>query len=316
MLTAEFLENMPQPPDTGEGEQTGVQSRMYISSDNTPGLDEANATDTGWLAHFYLTPNTFFFPPPTTFGMTGGQLLKLAAPRKMRGTKLPACLYPDPFGSLGMVAVYGIKQPLEKAFQRAYDIVGPILDELSAKYDQPLPVAHTLVVRIPSGLMTIEYAKIPRIRTLSKDEPVLPSCPYPQLGATVALYREGVSSNNPFHQFLTLWKTYENACEVRGTWRREHQRPDKKPREEVIPGDSFGYRGYEGLAFDKVKQRMERPFRVALAHGSNIPDRKPITAASAEELMSVSYAVPVIRYMAQVTLENVRATLASTEPTS
>src|SRR5215217_1486143 len=146
MLTAEFLENMPQPPDTGEGEQTGVQSRMYISSDNTPGLDEANATDTGWLAHFYLTPNTFFFPPPTTFGMTGGQLLKLAAPRKMRGTKLPACLYPDPFGSLGMVAVYGIKQPLEKAFQRAYDIVGPILDELSAKYDQPLPVAHTLVV--------------------------------------------------------------------------------------------------------------------------------------------------------------------------
>ena len=316
MLTAGFLESIPPPPDHGEGEQVGVQSTVYIQSDNTPDLEEANATDTGWLAHFYLTPNAFFFPPPTTFGMIGAQLLKLHAPRKVPGTKLPTCLFPDPYGSLGMVAVLGIKQPIEKAYERAYGIVGPVLDELSAKYDQPLPIAHTLVFRIPSGLMTTNYAKIPSTKTLSKDDPVLPACPYPQLTGTVALYREGISSNNPFHQFLTLWKSYENACEVRGAWRREHKRPDKKPHKEVIPENAFGYKGYKGLAFDEVKQRMERPFRVALAHGSNIRDREPITAALAEDLMSGSYAVPIIRYMAQVTLENVRATLASAEHSS
>ncbi len=62
---------------------------------------------------------------------------------------------------------------------------------------------------------------------------------------------------------------------------------------------------------------MERPLRVALAHGSNVRDGKPLTAASAEDLMSVSFAVPIIRYMAQVTIENVRATLATaTRPTT
>jgi hypothetical protein len=77
----------------------------------------------------------------------------------------------------------------------------------------------------------------------------------------------------------------------------------------MIPDNAFGYREYAGLTFDKLKQQMECPLRVALAHGSNIKDGKPITAASAQDFMSVSYAVPVIRFMAQITLDNVRATL-------
>ncbi len=311
ILDAEYMETMSLPPDHGEGDQIGVHTKMYIQSDNTPDLDEANASDTSWLAHFYLTPNAFFFPAPTTFGMIGAQLLKLDAPKKVRSAKLPTCLYPDPWGSLGLVSVYGLHQPLQDAYERAYDIVAPILDELSAKYDQPLPIAHNLVLRIPSGLMTTNYAKIPRTKKLPRDEPVLPSCPYPQLQPTVALYREGVSSNNPFHQFLALWKTYENACEVRGAWQKEHRRQPEKIHEEKFLTDAFGYREYVGLTFDEAKQRMERPLRVALAHGSNVRDGKPLTASSAEDLMSVSFAVPIIRYMAQVTIENVRTTLAS-----
>jgi hypothetical protein len=124
--------------------------------------------------------------------------------------------------------------------------------------------------------------------------------------------REGISSNNPFHQFLTLWKVYENTCRVRGAWRKEHRLKDKRVREEVVP-DAFGYAGYVDLAFDEVKKRLNDPFRVAIAHGDGKGDGKPRTAASAEDLMAVSYAVPVVRYMAQTTLENVRATLASTK---
>lgn len=310
-LDAEYMETMPLPPDHGDGDQTGVHTRMYIQSDNTPDLEEANATDVGWLAHFYLTPNLFFFPAPTTFAMVGAQLLKLDAPRKVWDAKLPTCLYPDPYGSLGLVTVFGMKQPLEKAYETAYDIVAPVLDELSAKYDQPLPIAHNLVLQIPSGLMTTNYAKIPRTKKLTRDEPVLAACPYPQLRPTLALYREGASSNNPFHQFIALWKAYENACEVKGTWQREHKQRPQKVREEEFPVDAFGYREYAGMTFDEVKQQMERPLRVALAHGSNVRDGKPLTAASADDLMSVTFAVPIIRFMARVTIENVRATLNS-----
>lgn len=231
LLDAEYMDTMPLPPDHGEGDQTGVHTRMYIQSDGTPDLEEANATDTGWLAHFYLTPNTFFFPAPTTFGMVGGQLLKLDAPRKVLDAKLPTRLYPDPSGSLGLVSVYGVNQPLERAYETAYDIVAPILDELSAKYDQPLPIAHNLLLHVPSGLMTTSYAKIPKTKKLPRNEPLLTLCPYPELRPTVALYREGVSSNNPFHQFIALWKTYENACEVRGIWKRKHRRQPEKVRE-------------------------------------------------------------------------------------
>jgi hypothetical protein len=181
-----------------------------------------------------LTPNRFFFPAPTTFGIIGPQLLKLILKlnslKKVSAAKLLTYVYPDPWGSLALVAGFGLNQPQEEAYETALNIVGPILDELSAKYDQPLPIAHNLMVHIPSGLMTVNQAKTPKKKTIDRHDPILPACPYPQLRSTVALYREGVSSNNPFHQFLTLWKIYENACEVRGKWRREHRRLDTKLR--------------------------------------------------------------------------------------
>ena len=96
MMAADFMQDMPQPPDHGDEEQTGIQTRMYIMSDDMPDIEEARETDTGWLAHFYLTPNSFFFPPPTTLGMIGAQLLKLDSPRKVSGMALPTFLYPDP----------------------------------------------------------------------------------------------------------------------------------------------------------------------------------------------------------------------------
>jgi hypothetical protein len=118
----------------------------------------------------------------------------------------------------------------------------------------------------------------------------------------VSLYREGVSSNSPFHQFLTLWKVYENACEVRGKWQEQHKRRPVKVEDETIP-DAFAFGGYQGRTFDEVRQELNDPFRVALAHGGNIRGGgAPKTAASAEDLLSVTYAVPVVRHMSYVTL--------------
>lgn len=312
MLTAEYIQAMPPPPDVGDERLPGVQTKMYIQRDGMPDFEQARDTDTGWIAQFYLTPNPYCWPAPTSMGMVAPLLLKLPKARTVPRAKLPTRLYPDPHGSLGMVMVTCAKGQDDDPLKTAYDIVAPILDELSVRYDQPLPIAHTLVVHIPSGLATTMFPQIPDVRKIAPGDPLLPSVPHAELRDAAALYREGASSNNPFHQFLTLWRAYENACEVRGQWRKRHRRPVVKVREEVFP-ETFGFRGYEGLTFDQVKQKLERPHRVALAHGANIRGGKPKTAASAEDLMSVSYSVPLVRYMAHVTVENVKATLASTE---
>jgi hypothetical protein len=127
----------------------------------------------------------------------------------------------------------------------------------------------------------------------------------------LALYREGVSSSDPFHQFLTLWKVYENACEVRRKWRTKHKRSVVNVTKERSP-EAFAFREYEGKTFEEVRQELNSPLRVALAHGDDIRGGgTPKTTASAADLLSVSYAVPMVRYMAHTTLLNVRATLQS-----
>ncbi len=311
MLTAELIQEMPPPPDAaGDENYPGVQAWFYLAREGMTNPEEILETDIGWLAHFYLKPNTYLWPAPTTMGTVGPTLLKLRRKRTVLGARLPTELYPDPSGSLALVTVLGASSPLKESFEAAYDVASPVLDELSVEYDQPLPIAHTVVVGIPSGLTITFFPTIPDIKTLEPGHRLLPRCPYPELKHAVALYREGVSSNSPFHQFLTLWKAYENACEVRGNWRRQHKRHATKIREEVVP-KAFAFGENEGLTFGEIKQKMNRPLRVALAHGGNIEDGAPKTAASAEDFLSVVYAVPTIRYMAHVTLQNVRATLAS-----
>jgi hypothetical protein len=53
---------------------------------------------------------------------------------------------------------------------------------------------------------------------------------------------------------------------------------------------------------------LNGPYRVALAHAGKVDAGKPLTAASYEDYQKVASQVPVVRYMANVVLENVRAT--------
>ncbi len=312
-----------QPPDTG--------THVFIARDDVP--EDAVETDTGWLAQFYLVPNYYFFPNPLDLAMIGSVPLKLDAPKKVRGASLPAYLYPDPSGSLAMVSVFGREGRADSAAHRvAYDVAIPILDELAVKYDVPLPIVQTVIVGVPSGLIHVFYPKHSAIQRLERGEAVEPRCPYPQLLDAAALYREGVSSNNPFHRFLVFWKVYEEAVHVRGDWRRKHKRKDVRVQEEVVP-DLFAFgakneelapeyqtdeagleeRSFRGLNFEEARQRLNRPYRVALAHAGDVKGGKPLTAATGEEFTDVSGQVPLVRYMARVVLENVRATLASSE---
>lgn len=311
MIPEEAYENTLE--SMSEGEQpldTQMQGRI-LPEGVTP---EAADTDTGWLAQFYLRPNRFFWPNPTDMGMVGPLPLKLRVSRRIRGTELPVCLYPDPTESVAMIMVRGISSPVHEAFDLAYNTATPVLDELSFQYDQPLPIAHSLIIGIPSGAMSHYFSRRPVSKTIEPSEEISPRCPYPELRDAVALYREGVSSNNPFHSFLTLWKVYENAVYVRAGWRQRHQRRDRRVHEETFP-DVFAFGDFKGLNFEQGKQRLERPYRVALAHAGEIRDGEPLTPASAEDLTSVATKLSIMRYMARIVVENVRATLESSEET-
>jgi hypothetical protein len=270
------------------------------------------AKDTGWLAQFYLKPNRFFFPSPTALALNGPVPLKLNAPKIISASKLPTCLYPSPDGSLAMVSILGNPKPLDrrKPFEVAFDIASPLLDQLSVDFDQPLPIAQVVIIGIPSGMITTLSPSFTASKTIGADDMLLASCPHPELGDAFALYREGISSNNPFHSFLTLWKVYENACKVRGEWRKKNKSVDIKLTQEIF-SNKFAFEGYIGLTFDQAKQKLNAPYRVALAHGNAVKSG-PKTAASASDFVDVSMKIPIIRYMARVCLENTRATLDTT----
>lgn len=311
----------PQPPAVQTHAQiVPVDQRIPGGSPNA---------DTGWIFHFYLVQNYFYFPNLSELSLLGPPPLKLSEPRSVPGADLPVTLYPHPSGYLGLVVVEGLDRPLDDADKEAYDVAMPLLDELSVRYDVPLPVAHSMAVGIPSGTINIYFAQPPKAKEIDSAAEVLPGCPHPELRDAYALYREAVSSNNPFHAFLTFWKVYEEAVYVRRGWGAKHKRSDTRVREEVFPDlFAFGARPEElvnpseedierlkqraerlrGKKFEKAEELLRGPYRTALAHAGKVDAGKPLTAASYEDYQDVATEVPVVRYMANVTLENVRAT--------
>ena len=53
---------------------------------------------------------------------------------------------------------------------------------------------------------------------------------------------------------------------------------------------------------------LNDPYRVALAHAGKVDAGKPLTGASYEDYLKVATKVPLVRYMANVVLENLRTT--------
>lgn len=311
----ESYQNLPHPTDIRGGAQpVGTVTQVRIAASNN--LHRAD-TDLGWIAQFYIRPNRFYFPDPAALALVNAPTLKLAHKREVLGTRWPTVLYPDPEGAVAMLMVRCPRFVGNHPLEAAYDVAAPVLDQLSFEYDQPLPVAQSLVVGVPSGVLTVQTHKPAPVRVIQATDSVLASPLHPELADAIALYREAISSNNPFHQFLTLWKVYENACTVRGNWRkhvhgrRGDSRSDVRVREEVFP-DVFVFAHLTGQSFDLARKEMTDLFRNAIAHGSLDDDTPPRTGASSVHFFQVAAKIPVLRYMARTILENVVATLSST----
>ncbi len=327
IMTDHVYDNLP--PVENIGPQPPATQAHGVIAPPSPVSGDMGASDKGWIAHFYLVTNYFYFPNLTELALVGAPPLKLSEPKLVLGAELPVTLYPHPSGYLGLVVVEGLSRPLEGAHKAAYDVAMPLLDELSARYDVPLPVAHSMEVGVPSGTIHLNFAHRPRAKEIGSEAEILPRCPHPELRDAYALYREAVSSNNPFHAFLAFWKVYEEAEYVRRGWRAEHRRSDVKVREEVFP-DLFAFdarpeelanppekpeeiremleRQLRGKKFEKARELLRGPYRAALAHAGKVDAGKPLTGAFYEDYSKVADKVAVVRYMANVVLENVRAT--------
>ncbi len=327
IMTDDVYDNMPPVENVGP-QPPATQTHAIITPPNAVAGD-TRASDRGWIAHFYLLTNYFYFPNLTELALVGAPPLKLSKPKPVPGAELPVTLYPHPSGYLGLVVVEGLSRPLEGSHKEAYDVAMPLLDELSARYDVPLPVAHSMEVGVPSGTIHLSFAHRPRAKEIESEAEILPRCPHPELRDAYALYREAVSSNNPFHAFLAFWKVYEEAVYVRKGWGAKHKRKDVRVREEVFPDlFAFGARPEElakppedpkeiremlerqlrGKKFEQAKELLRGPYRAALAHAGKVDAGKPLTGASYEDYLKVADKVTVVRYMANVVLENVRAT--------
>lgn len=301
------------------------QAQMQVT--NTWASHEADEIDTGWIAHFYLVPNRFMFPNTAELALIFPPPLTLEESRNVCGTSYPTRLYPHPTGSLGLVEVSSRELPrsTEKernnpqaaAFKRAYNVVAAVLDELAVRYDVPLPIAHSLLLGVPSGVVNVFFANRPIIAAIGRDAELLPAPSHSELKDAYALYREAVSSNNPFHKFLVFWKVYEEAKHVLHEWRKWHKKKDVKLQREFL-SDSFGLKlsqriGPKESSFEDVRAELDGPYRNALAHAGEIRERnKALTAASAEDTFDVAGKLSIVRHIARVVLANVDATLNST----
>jgi len=290
-------QNMPEPPGIKGGEQpAGTRTVVQISAGVQPSESD---NDKAWIVHLYLKPNRFFYPDPSAVTLVGPIGLSMEAPFNIEVTGHIAKMYPDEDGNLALIYVGGTGQPSARTIYEAEELVGPTLDALAVKYDQ------RLMIGIPSGVLTLELPKPPTAARLTPGGGAILN----ELRNAYSLYREGISSGQPFHQFLALWKSYESAGAVRAKRQRQTKSRDPGLKEERFP-DVFAFGQYANLNFDKAYQRLNKPYRVAIAHG-DVRGGKPRTLASAKDVEEVHGQLPIVRYMARTRIKLVERYFAS-----
>jgi hypothetical protein len=294
-------QNPPLIPGESEQQPPGSVMRFRIRPSNRNVIED---NDNAWIVHAYLRPNPFFFQVPTNLALIGPLPLQLENARLIAGAPLPTTLYPGPDGKLALVAVACGSGPSKKAEEAAMDSYGPILDELAVRYDQPLPIAQTAVIGIPSAIITVTTRSQVPLKSIGADTAVLAGPRHEELRIPYALYREAVSSNDPFHQFIAFWRCYEATRKIKGDWNGRYRISAPTLHAETLPR-VFAFSTSAGKGFNTIYQELNRPFRVAVAHGTlDRPGENPKTSAYSKDYVAVSVHVPLIRYMARISLLN------------
>lgn len=299
-------DRLPVPPDV-RGEQPLFTSTQVIISPATDPKAEID-NDQAWFAHFYLRPNRFFFPSATELALVGPVPIKLTTVQTATFAGLPVAVCPDPDGRLALVEVLVPPGTSGEPYHRAYQSAIAVLRQLSFESDVPLPIAQSLLIGVPSGVIALRFPKPAKeidFTALSLKANTLGNT---ELEEAKSLYWEALATNNPFYRFLTLWRIYERVTSARAKWRREHKR-DVKVAQERMP-DLWAWKDMAGRTFDDVRKELRVPFRNAVAHADGKGSR-PRTPLTAKDVADVTTKVPLVQYIAKTVIANFEATLLS-----
>ena len=256
-----------------------------------------------WVAHFYFRPNFFFFPDLAAMGPVGSVPVTLAKKIKFVSGDREIILYPDPDGRLALLAVAGKLQEGVDPMVEALDAATPILNRLTAITDHALPIVQKHWIGFPSGTINLPRCSRPKpvqldLTSFTVHEP---------LKDAESLYRIGLVCSEPMYRFLSFWRVYEAVDKAQGEWCGKNRLPVVEKIVARFPHHpAFG--SFAGKKFGAAISELHGVHRNAIAHGG-LSDNPVHSGASAASLAEVEAAIPIMRYLAKVKIENFRHTL-------
>tara|TARA_R100001039_G_scaffold37258_2_gene35377 strand:- start:821 stop:1567 length:747 start_codon:yes stop_codon:yes gene_type:complete len=225
-----------------------------------------------------------------------------------KGLTIHVC--PDPEGRLALIVVEGPPGTDEDTFDdTAYEAVQSTLREMTYIADVPLAIAHSFILGVPSGVIRLKFPKPSKEVEFESLNILLKEPLNEELEEAKALYWEALSTSDPFHQFLTLWRIYERITSARQHWRKINKCADKKIVEEKMP-NTWVWSDKVGLSFTQVRQHLEKPYRDAIAH-ADAKRTRPRTSFRASDLKDVAVQISTVRFIARTVIRNFEATLLS-----
>jgi hypothetical protein len=302
------MDRLPPIKGLAGGEQPASTPTVLVAAPEVDPLKAAEG-DVGWIAHFYLRPNPFFFPNPTNTTLIGPIPIKLKKRLRVIFSGLPINICPDPEGRLALIVVEGMAGTEDDSFEVAYEAALSILREVAFAADVPLPIAHSLMIGVPSGVIRLQFPKPSKEVEFESLKIRFSESLSVELEEARSLYWEALSTSNPFHQFLSFWRIYERVISARWEWRKAKKRADTKVVEEKMP-NFWAWSKYSGMSFEQVRQKLAGPYRDALAH-ADAKRNRPRTPLKASDVSDVAAQLPTVRFIARTVVQNLEATLTS-----
>ncbi len=216
-------------------------------------------------------------------------------------------------GRLSRVQIQVQADNILQAEQEAFNLVMPILSRWSFQHDVALDVIAYQVLEERTNVQKWTFNLLGKVKTLDINERGFSK---PEYRTFFAAYREGANSSNPFYKFLCFYKVIDGVRKLRnqrkvtilaagGPYREP---PDEKIPSSIIdlhlssPFEEQAFTPYLGEKFTRVTDEFRDQLRNVIAHLD--PTQDCLEADRFEDVMACELAIPVIRYICRVMLNN------------
>ena len=197
-----------------------------------------------------------------------------------------------------------------EAERHAFDLVMPILSRLSYEYDVALDVKFYDVIEEKTDVYKCTFGIVGKSKLLGAN---LRGLSKPEFRMVFAAYREAANASNPFYQLLCFYKVIEGVRKLRAKRKETLLSKYREPPDERMPASDADlniinpfhrefFQPYLGQKFTRVLDQLRNLLRNAVAHLDPMGDSLVID--DFEDIAQCERAVPVIKYIGRVMLQN------------